>query len=82
MPTTGLKLAAWEDELTGDIDREFLLTGVKNGFEIIDHDTTLASAKCNNHPSASPHSPLYQKATEQVLSEIESGNYVVCEEEP
>lgn len=82
MPTTGLNLAAWEDELAGDIDREFLLTGVRNGFEIIDHDTTLASAKCNNHPSASPHSPLYQKATEQVLSEIESGNYVVCKEEP
>ncbi|CAC5371373.1 unnamed protein product [Mytilus coruscus] len=35
-----------------------------------------------NHPSASPNSPLYEKAHLQILNEIECGNYVFAEKTP
>lgn len=37
-PSFGLCYTAWEAELRGDIDREFILDGIKNGFDIIDKD--------------------------------------------
>ncbi|MES9882075.1 MAG: reverse transcriptase domain-containing protein [Sedimenticola sp.] len=79
MPAPGLNMAAWESELDGDVDKQFLLAGIRNGFDIIDNDTVITPAKCGNHPSAQPDSPLYEKATKQVLTEIELGNYVVAE---
>ena len=75
-------LSAWEEELEGDPDREFILHGVEHGFDIIDTDTHISKVTCPNHPSARPGSPLYDKATEQVLHEIECGNYVVCDKPP
>ena len=81
-PLPGLHLAAWEEELGEDPDRHFLLEGIKNGFEIIDNDADISPASCQNHPSARPGSPLYAKATAQVLREIENGHYVICEKQP
>ena len=78
----GLCLAAWEEELGDDCDRKFILDGIKNGFDIIDKGANVNPASCSNHPSASPNSPLYAKATSQVIKEIENGHYVVCDTPP
>ena len=81
-PLPGLRLSAWEKELGNDFDRQFILNGIENGFDIIDVDADITPVVCQNHPSAKPNSPLYDKATAQVLREIENGHYVICQEPP
>lgn len=81
-PSPGLNYSNWEFELKDDTDKQFILHGIKNGFDIIDHDAKVSGSTCNNHPSASPKSPLFPKATEQVKKEIASGNYVLCDIPP
>ena len=81
-PSPGLNLTAWEQELNNDPDKEFLLNGISNGFDIIDEDSDISPVLCANHPSAKPSSPLYAKASAQVLNEIECGNYVICDSAP
>ena len=83
-PDTGLGLcfSAWEEELSDDIDREFILDGIKNGFNIIDKDANPASAHCENHKSAQPGSPMYARASKQILHEIGMGNYEVVSQPP
>ena len=78
----GLPLSAWEEELKGDIDRKFILNGIKNGFDIIDVAAEPKPVQCDNHKSAQPGSPLYAKATKQILHEIGMGNYEVVSEPP
>ena len=68
--------------MENDPDRDFLLDGIKNGFNIIDEDVPIEPVKSKNHPSAQPNSPLYEKATQQILKEIENGHYVICESPP
>ena len=81
-PHDGLHLSAWEEELKDDFDREFILNGIKNGFDIIDKNATPLPVECNNHKSAQPGSPLYDQATAQVLKEIQMGHYEVVSEPP
>ena len=78
----GLCFAAWEEELYDDCDRQFILNGIKNGFDIIDDDPEITPVSCGNHPSARPNSPLFEKATSQVIKEIQNGHYVVCDTPP
>ena len=77
-----LCFSAWEEELSDDIDREFILDGIKNGFDIIDKDANPTPVHCDNHKSAQPGSPLYAKATKQILQEIGMGNYEVVSHRP
>ena len=65
-----------------DPDREFILNGIKNGFDIVDSESDISDVVCPNHPSARPGSPLYQKASTQVQMEIECGNYRICDTPP
>ena len=81
-PSFGLCFSAWEEELCGDIDREFILDGIQNGFNIIDADADPKPVHCENHKSAQPGSPLYTKASKQILHEIGVGNYEVVSEPP
>ena len=78
----GLCLTAWEEELENDEDRDFILTGLQNGFDIIDSDACPAVVECENHMSARPGSPYYKEATAQVLKEIEMGHYKVVSDPP
>ena len=75
-----LSLAAWCEKLGNDPDREFILSGIENGFDIIDDNAEFAPVSCYNRPSARPGSPLYGAATSQIIKEIECGNYIVCDE--
>ena len=79
---SGLSLAAWEEELENDEDRDFILNGLQNGFDIIDPDAYPAVVECENHVSARPGSPSYKEATAQVLKEIEMGHYRVVSDPP
>ena len=72
----GLCSSAWEQELGDDFDREFILKGVREGFHIIDQNSSPGEAAPPNHPSALPTSSLFAQATEQVKVEILHGNYV------
>ena len=58
------------------------MEGLKNGFDIIDASAIPVPVHCQNHPSARPGSPLYDKASEQVMNEIVMGNYEVVSEAP
>lgn len=79
---TSLRLAAWEEELHDDEDRDFILSGIKHGFDIIDNDAEPTPVECNNHKSAQPGSPLYDQATAQILKEIRMGYYEVVSAPP
>ena len=81
-PLPGLNLRAWEEELCDDVDRTFLLQGIRYGFDIIDENAVISPVTLPNHPSARPHSELFEKATKQVVNEIQCGNYVVCDPPP
>ena len=81
-PYDGLRLAAWEEELQNDEDRDFILNGITHGFDIIDKDATPRPVECDNHKSAKPGSPLYDQATAQILKEVQMGNYEVVSEPP
>jgi hypothetical protein len=47
-----LDLAAWQCELRGDSDREFLLYLVEHGLSLTDFTTTLSPFRCRNYKSA------------------------------
>ena len=78
-PYDGLRLAAWEEELQDDEDREFILRGITHGFDIIDIDAVPKPVQCDNHKSAQP---LYEQATAQILKEVQMGNYEVVSNPP
>ena len=51
-PST-LKLQAWEQNLPADYkDREFILSGIKNGFHVLDMGKISQSAEVENYSSA------------------------------
>ena len=60
-------------ELENDHDKEFLLNGIRYGFDIIDPDVQIKPVNCKNHPSAQPGSLLYEKATKQILKRSKMG---------
>ncbi|CAC5367445.1 unnamed protein product [Mytilus coruscus] len=81
-PLCDLDHANWEIELENDFDKEFLLHDIQFGFDIVDTESLPVDISAKNHPSASPGSPLYQKAHLQILNEIECGNYVLAKSPP
>ncbi|CAC5425942.1 unnamed protein product [Mytilus coruscus] len=82
-PVRDLVYTVWQEELKNDSDKEFLLHGIKNGFDIV-QDINLAplNISAKNHPSAHISSPLYDKAHQQILIEIENGNYELATSTP
>jgi len=81
-PKPGLNLGVWRTELADDADREFLLSGLENGFDIVDSEVQVVPVEVENHPSARPGSLNYPAIKQQVLQEISEGNYVVCDSKP
>ncbi|CAC5404287.1 unnamed protein product [Mytilus coruscus] len=81
-PVRDLDFNVWQEELKNDFDKDFLLHGIKNGFDIVQNDLALINISAKNHPSALPSSPLYEKAHQQILTEIENGNYEFTESTP
>ena len=78
----GLNIEAWRAELKKDPDEAFLLNGVINGFSIVNVESIVVPAEVTNHTSASPGSENSEMVQHQILSDIEEGNYVVCDHKP
>lgn len=66
----------------GDPDSDFLLNGIRHGFDIVDNDLKLVHAEAKNHPSAIPGNVNDESVKQQILNEISEGNYVVTNEKP
>ena len=81
-PTPGLNRDAWAEELGDDPDRDFILSGIQHGFDIVDTSATPVPVDRPNNQSARLGAPLYKLATQQVLTEIRQGNYQVCDVKP
>ena len=77
-----MKYAAWEVELLNDHDREFILHGVKHGFDIVDPSAQPSRVEMNNHPSASAGSPYFEQADQQIFQEVVNGNYIKVDKPP
>ena len=76
-----LNISAWEHELSGDVDREFILNGIKNGFMIVDELEVTSKVESNNHPSA--HRGQHRRLVEQQIKiEIDEGRYVKVNHKP
>lgn len=70
---------AWQEELKNDVDREFLLQGISEGFRLIDKGSNIVQAESKNHKSA----VVYKKEVEkELISQIEIGNYIVASKKP
>ena len=82
IPRPGLILEAWLIELREDPDKDFLIAGITNGFDIVNSEALVVPVEVKNHPSASPGSKCYELVKQQVLSEISEGNYVICDSQP
>ena len=52
MITSPLNWQAWIDNLETDHDRDFIINGITNGFEIIPSDSVLKTAETHNYKSA------------------------------
>ena len=65
-----------------DRDRDFIINGITNGFEIyIPSHSVLKTAETNNYKSATA-SDVRDKVENQIREEISKGNYVVTHMKP
>ena len=67
-------------ELTDDIDSEYLLNGIRNGFKIIDSDFLQGKMHQNNYRSTAGDNKL--KVEKRILEEIVKENYVIVDKKP
>ena len=75
-----LKYDVWDRELGDDIDREFLLEGIKDGFHVVS-SFDFSPAECDNYNSALDVQtrPLVEK---QIRTEILEGRYKITTDKP
>ena len=73
----------WQNELNSDIDKQFILDGILNGFSIIVNDNVVnvLPAFCGNYKSVLSHN-VKSKVEKQIIDEINLNRYVVCLEKP
>ena len=77
-PTT-LNLEAWTHELDNDIDKQFILDGISDGFYLIDKNIQLEPAEMENYKSSTSQHALVEA---QIRREISEGRYVVTPSKP
>ena len=76
-----LNVPAWERELQGDVDADFILEGVRYGFHIVDASHPPMTARMRNYSSATNAAakPLVEA---QIRDELAEGRYRVASEPP
>ena len=62
-------------------DREFILSGIKNGFHILDSDKISQSVEVDNYSSAT-NCHMRAQTEAQILTEVENGHYKIVDEKP
>ena len=68
-------------ELEFDANRNFLLDGIINGFELIPADSTLSPAEMNNY-SSSTKPEVRDKVEHTLREEIAEGSYIITPNRP
>ena len=68
-------------ELCEDADKEFLLHGIINGFQLIPANSALAPAEMDYYRS-STKPEARAKVEETIRDEIHQGNYIITQEKP
>ena len=66
--STDLKYEIWAKELANDLDKDFILNGVREGFDLIQRDTTVLPTFTKNNRSA-----LRPGAKEQIEEQLCNG---------
>ena len=77
-----LHFSAWEQELPLDYpNRSFILSGIRDGFHILDPSKITQEAECSNYETATcqEHRP---KVEEQLLLELSHGHYKEVDSKP
>jgi hypothetical protein len=73
-------LDVWKREMADDIDADFVLEGIAEGFKLIDENCTSDPCCCNNYRSTQDVSkPLAQA---QIELELSKGRYIIAESPP
>ena len=67
--------------MTNDIDRDYLLQGLTEGFCIISRDSELRHAEVRNYKSVTEHD-VDDKVEKTIREEIQHRNYIVTAEKP
>ena len=67
--------------MTDDIDRDYLLQGLKEGFRIVSRDSDLRHAEVPNYKSATGHD-VCDKVEMAIREEIQHWNYIITTEKP
>ena len=70
----------WEKELELNSNRETILEGIKNGFNILEGKSPDISANCPNYKSATTDSK--NKVEAQIICELNEGNYCFVNSKP
>ena len=77
------KYAIWEQELTGDPDRDFILRGLKEGFMIVDSmDIVNSQSIVTKNNNSATHPKVRDAVEQQLKSEIAHGHYVIVDKPP
>jgi hypothetical protein len=76
---TSLNVSAWEAELQSDPDRDFIVSGIKEGFNIVDSDSIPTAVETDNYSSAIKSCVAVEQ---QIMSELAEGRYVKVQEKP
>ena len=76
-----LKWDAWEHELpNNDVDRDFILNGIREGFHIVSH-SNFTEAECDNYNSAIDPS-IHNVVESQIKTELVEGRYAITATKP
>ena len=67
--------------MQGDEDREFILSGIREGFDIIPGTRDIPQSECDNSRSAT-NPDTKPKVDKQIHEEISQGHYVVTKDKP
>ena len=81
MVSSALIPEVWEQELEFDVDKDFLLEGIKNGFRIRNLDIEPKEVEQENYNSAT-NKDVHDLVESQILTEIQEGRYVVTNIRP
>jgi hypothetical protein len=73
-------ITAWETELEGDPQSEYILDGIRNGFKLTDQDFEPVSVLRKNYLSASVTNKV--KSEGNIKVEIQKGRYIVVPNKP
>ena len=66
-------------ELETDEDKDYLLTGIREGFRIVDENVIPEPVELNNYTSALQHKEVVEN---QICEEVLKGRYILCSQKP